>query len=220
MMAEAWWILTGQNKLETIQRYSKQIKEFSDDGIFFMGAYGPKVVDQLPYILDSLVKDPSSRQAVLSIWRERPRSSRDIPCTLTLQFFIRDSRLHCCANMRSSDIWLGWPYDVFNFSMISKYLVELLNKDEELISLGNLYFTAGSQHLYDVNFEAANEIIKKYTPNELDKCWSDLNLVRSPVDNIFGIIENLDLVKDYDPDYAYSPNALSELMENTYAQKH
>ena len=80
MAAEAHWILSGDNRVETIAPYSKQISRFSDDGVRFFGAYGPKVVDQLSYVVDCLVRDEASRQAVMTIWRERPGSTKDVPC--------------------------------------------------------------------------------------------------------------------------------------------
>ncbi len=159
MAAEAYWILTGDNRVETIARYSHGIDRFSDDGVRFDGAYGPKVVDQLRYVIDSLLEDNSTRQAVIDIWRPNPRGSRDIPCTLSLQFLIREGHIHTIATMRSSDIWLGWPYDVFNFTMITTYVqLELYRRAKLPISLGNLHVRAGSQHLYEKDWEAAKKI--------------------------------------------------------------
>jgi thymidylate synthase len=56
----------------------KGITRFSDDGITFFGAYGPKIITQTSYIVNTLCNDQDSRQAVLSIWRENPKSSADI----------------------------------------------------------------------------------------------------------------------------------------------
>ena len=148
MAREAWWILSGRNDVESIKDYSKRISEFSDDGILYFGAYGPRIIDQLPHVIRILRKDPESRQAIISIWKTSPPDSKDIPCTLSIQFLIRDSQLNCVVTMRSSDVWLGVPYDWFNFSMLSVYLIKLLQLN---IKLGDCYFTAGSQHLYEEN---------------------------------------------------------------------
>ena len=122
MFGEAAWMLSGKNDVATVEKYAGAIKRFSDNGITFFGAYGSKIIDQLPYVLDILEKDQDTRQAVLNIWRENPRSSKDIPCTLSLQFFLRKASdklwLHTVATMRSNDIYLGTPYDSFNFSAI------------------------------------------------------------------------------------------------------
>jgi len=168
MCGEAHWILSGSNKVNDIEPFMKVIKKFSDNGIHFDGAYGPKVVEQLNYVCLTLLNDIDSRQAVLNIWRENPRPSKDIPCTLNLQFLIRDNELHCVANMRSSDAWLGWVYDVFNFSMISAWIAIYLRGYDGLrsLKLGNLYLHAGSQHLYENNWETANEISRIRTVYE------------------------------------------------------
>lgn len=168
MFAEAYWILSGQNRVDYMGKFSSAISRFSDDGQFFRGAYGPKIVDQLTYVADCLDADPMSRQAVLNIWRENPRNSRDIPCTLSAQFLIRDGKLHCMHTMRSSDAWLGWPFDVFNFSMLSWSVLNLLRSregsktDAAALELGTLHLTAGSQHLYDSNSAAVDELVKNY----------------------------------------------------------
>lgn len=171
LAAEAAWICSGDNRVSTIAPYAKKITGMSDDGRRFFGAYGPKFVDQLSFVVETLLRDPSSRQAVIQIWREQPRATKDTPCTLSWQFLIRDGALHCVATMRSSDIVMGWCYDIFNFSMISAVVaLELRNSSTQVLmpgdvvetvqlfthlQLGNLYLTAGSQHLYDVDEEMA-----------------------------------------------------------------
>lgn len=60
--------------------------------------------------------------------------------------------------MRSSDAWLGWVYDVHNFSCISAFIALHLKG----VELGALFLTAGSQHLYEGNTEAAKKVIKCY----------------------------------------------------------
>lgn len=160
MAAEAHWILSGDNRVETIAPYAKHISQFSDDGYRYQGAYGPKVTEQLRYVCDTLIADPSSRQAVINIWRENPRQTKDVPCTLNLQFLIRGNQpgyatIHTIANMRSSDLWLGWVYDVFNFTMITSWVSLRLRELGFHTQLGYLYLHAGSQHIYEDNFEGA-----------------------------------------------------------------
>ena len=157
MAAEAAWILSGDNRVETIAPYSKAIANFSDDGYFFHGAYGPMIRDQLHFVADALNQDKDSRQAVLTIWRPNPRPSKDIPCTVSIQFLIRDDKLHVIDTMRSSDLWLGWPYDVFNFSMLARYLLCLLDYD---IELGELVLQAGSMHLYEEQWTDADLLVR------------------------------------------------------------
>lgn len=163
MCAEAAWILSGDNRLETIKRYSPFIWEFSDDGFFYQGAYGPRIVDQLTYVCDMLADDPDTRQAVIDVWRPNPRPGRDIPCTLSFQFMIRGGALHCVQSMRSSDVWLGYPYDAFNASMLSGYIMLLLRDRKERgrkdLRLGTHTMLVGSQHVYDKDKEAAQRVV-------------------------------------------------------------
>ena len=157
MAAEAAWIMSGDNRVATISPYSKAISGFSDDGILFFGAYGPRIRDQLGHVLASLSNDRDSRQAVITIWRTNPRPSRDIPCTISCQFMIRGDKLHCFMNMRSSDVWLGVPYDWFNFSMLSLGVCLLLREKGVNVTPGTLHFYAASQHVYEPNFAGAEE---------------------------------------------------------------
>ena len=171
MAAEAYWILSGDDRVETISPYNKFIADFSDNGETFFGAYGPKIAAQLPYVIDKLAEDTDSRQAGLTIWRESPPVTKDVPCTIAVFFGIRDGKLNCHVFMRSSDIWLGIPYDVFNFSMLSHYVCCCLtNKHMSHVTPGKLYLTAASSHLYSKNWAQAracsliNVIEQQMTP--------------------------------------------------------
>jgi thymidylate synthase len=95
--------------------------------------------------------DECTRQAVISIWRPCPRPSKDIPCTLSLQFLLRDNiHMDCVASMRSSDSYLGIPYDIFTFSMISWYIALMIYfESDHVVHPRHLHIVAGSQHLYE-----------------------------------------------------------------------
>ena len=88
--------------------------------------------------------------------------TNDVPCTLSLQFLIRNGELNCIATMRSSDAWLGWVYDIYNFSMVSLYvMLQLKSQHKFKYNLGHLYLTVGSQHLYKQQFEKAQICLEK-----------------------------------------------------------
>jgi len=179
MAAEAFWILSGDDRVETIAPYNSRIKEFSDDGERFFGAYGPKIQAQLPYVVEKLMADVDSRQAGLTIWRECPPQTKDVPCTVAIFFAIRGGKLNVHVFMRSSDVWLGVPYDVFNFSMLGHLVCGLLNEHrltDNLLSPGTLFLTAASSHLYESNWDdaklclAAEPLDQPETPKLL---WND-----------------------------------------------
>jgi thymidylate synthase len=168
LSAEAAWILSGDNRLASIVPYARHLAQFSDDDLTLAGAYGPPFIDQAGYVVDALLRDPATRQAVLTTWRPRPRASKDVPCTVALQWLVRADRLHCVTTMRSSDAWLGWPYDVHTFSAMSAHvLLALRTRDPSAwstVQLGELRLTAGSQHLYDTNLVQAEACLRDPTP--------------------------------------------------------
>ena len=163
--AEAAWILSGSNLVEDIAPFSKEISRFSDDGIRFAGSYGPPIADQIAYAADAIIKDPDTRQAVINIWRNNPRPSKDIPCTLSLQWLVRNGKIHCLATMRSSDSWMGYCYDAFNFTMITAYLVLYIARVANVkYQLGTLKLTAGSQHIYESDQAKVKEVLDSTAP--------------------------------------------------------
>ena len=155
-LAEWLWILCGFNDTEMLVPYNTKIEVYSDDGMFFRGAYGPKFVDQLPYILAELRRDSQSRRALMTFWRERPERSLDIPCTISLQFLIREGRLDLVTFMRSNDAWLGFPYDVFTFTMIQKYVAAILE-----LPVGRYHHLVGSLHLYEQHTGSAYHVVNE-----------------------------------------------------------
>ncbi len=152
-VAEWLWLAAGREDVATMAKYNKHITQFSDDGAKFAGAYGPRVALQLPYLMEQLRK-PYSRQAVVTIWTPSPAPSKDIPCTISWQLFVRDGRLHGIVTMRSSDAWLGLPYDFHNFSQLTSGIAGELG-----LSTGMLVFQLGSSHLYDRDRDKANLVL-------------------------------------------------------------
>ncbi len=184
LTGEAVWILTGDDRVESIAPYAPSIVNFSDDGVRFYGAYGPRIADQFQHVVRSLANDNDSRQAVLTTWRPNPPKTKDTPCTVAVQWFIRNGRLHCIDTMRSSDLWLGWVYDVFNFSMLSAVIALQLRTEYGLeVSLGTLTLNAGSQHVYERNFEKIRACLDEpdaipYQPMRLELFHDASHLVK------------------------------------------
>lgn len=172
MAAEAHWILTGDNTLAGIAPWLPKMKDFSDDGVTLAGAYGPRIRSQLDYVVAKLLQDQDTRQATLSIWTPNPEPSKDYPCTVAMDFKIRTTygkrRLNMHVFMRSSDVWLGIPYDVFSFSMVAHLVCCRLNtalgqQIDGWLQPGALFLTAASSHLYKENWLSALECARVET---------------------------------------------------------
>jgi thymidylate synthase len=154
LIAEWLWIALGLEDLGTLTQYNGQMGRFSDDGKTLAGAYGPRLATQWDYVIAQLKQSRDTRQAVATIWTPNPNPSKDIPCTISLQFLVRDNKLNVIVTMRSSDVWLGIPYDVFTFSMLGNSIAGILDLEPGFIQM-----QLGSSHMYESDLDKAQQII-------------------------------------------------------------
>lgn len=160
-IAEWLWIWYGYEDVATISRYNRHIAQFSDDGLIFNGSYGPRIKRRWNEVLDLLRVDRDSRQAVIPIFGQaHSYRSKDVPCTLDLQLLDRDDQLNMIVTMRSSDIWLGLPYDIFNFTMLLNMAAA-----QRHLKVGWLKMFLGSSHLYEKNMNTARLAADAFTVN-------------------------------------------------------
>lgn len=136
--------LWGKHDLNRIVAYNSQMKKYAGPYNYSDGNYAQRFNYWLDHIYGLLQKDPDSRQAVVSIYDSTARhQSGDIPCTLTLQFLIRNNRLNLIVNMRSNDLLWGLPYDINAFCFLQEVMASWLG-----IEMGKYYHNAGSMHIY------------------------------------------------------------------------
>lgn len=123
------------------------------------GAYGPRTVEQVANCVAILRADPLTRQAVVSIWREEDLThAGDKPCTIFLQFLVRPRgdtlmALELHTHMRSQDVWLGTPYDVFMFTQLQHTVARDLG-----LPVGQYVHHTTSLHVYARNIEATQRL--------------------------------------------------------------
>lgn len=135
---------------------------------------------QFDYIIDTLLKDRDSRQAVVNINNiyHKAHPTKDFPCTTAMQFFIRGNKLHMTVTMRSTDLVLGFCNDVFQFTMFQNIVLRELNKElrqmnkhgityseddgtpmivgavnHKLIEMGTFTLFTSSLHVYERHFK-------------------------------------------------------------------
>lgn len=185
-VGEFMWYWTGKQDLESLLYYNKRAAGFSNDGQTVNSAYGYRMRERTIFAgldekygtggtqwetcVKTLVDDPDSRRAVMLVnlpedEREAVTTgSKDVPCTLSLQFFIREGKLDLHVLMRSNDIIWGLTYDLFSFTLFQECMLLELQKQEQFkdLQLGTYYHTAGSMHLYERHFDLAKEIVQEY----------------------------------------------------------
>lgn len=150
-IGEMLWYLSGNNNLCEIQKYTKAWDRMSDDGKTVNSNYGYCIrykygFDQWEYVKKLLTEDPNTRQAVLHIKTAELSQSKDVNCTVCCQFFVRGKKLYMTTYMRSNDLWMGFPYDVFQFTAM-----QILMSMQLGVEVGTYTHIAGSLHLYKRN---------------------------------------------------------------------
>ena len=162
LFGELLWHFTGRDDLEFISKFSSFWNHLSDDGETCNSAYGHIIFEkhgfnQLAKVIELLKQDPTSRRAVININvpNEKVIETKDEPCTVSIQFLLRNNKVHCTVYMRSNDIWFGFPYDVVFFTELQRIVAEHLHA-----KLGIYTHLAGSLHMYDRDEEKIKEILK------------------------------------------------------------
>ena len=160
-LAEFLWYLSGSGDLEFIRPYIPDYEKEAVDGRI-PGAYGPRIfsmrsgIDQLDNVTKLLEWKPTSKRAVIQLFdandialdysaaQDEGFIYREVPCTISLQFHLREGLLHLSANMRSNDAYKGLPHDVFCFTMIQEMMARRLGAEP-----GEYLHYAGSMHIYE-----------------------------------------------------------------------
>lgn len=137
---EMYQLLAGVYDPEALARVAPN----ADHSLFtYDMAYGPRVVDQIPRIIEALRNDQNTRQAVVFVGKPENGPTSSLPCTISIQFLIRDNLIHAVVQMRSWDLCKGLPYDIMMFSGLLEVIGRCL-----LIETGNVTVCAGSTHIY------------------------------------------------------------------------
>lgn len=159
---EALQLISGKSRYDLVEAAASNFSDVlvaKDDPDY--GAYGPRAITQIHECIDLLQHDPTTRQAIVQIWNAHDLVHvGDKPCTVFLQFLIRDERLELHTYMRSNDVWLGLAYDVFVFTQLLHTVAHQLD-----VNAGMYIHHATSLHLYARNFGATANL---HEPEDVD----------------------------------------------------
>lgn len=202
LAGEFFWIFFGMNDVNTITKFNRRMSDFSDDQKVLYGAYGIRLQDQLVGIIRKLKKDKYSRQAVAVIGKSEDLNieTKDFPCNIALHFIVEaKDRLSLNVFVRSQDLFLGFPYDVFHWTMLQEALAKRL-----ALQLGEYRHFMSNCHIYEQDIEKFRQIIKEKNfasdsmLEMLNSPWSQYNAICHAFQNIDNPkLEILDDIDDY-----------------------
>jgi thymidylate synthase len=134
-----------------------------------------KHIDQISEVLETIKKNPDSRRIIVSAWNvaDIPRMAL-APCHAFFQFYVADGKLSCQLYQRSADIFLGVPFNIASYALLTHMMAQQCN-----LEVGDFIWTGGDCHLYSNHLEQVDlQLSRDFFP--LPK----LNILRKP-DSIF-----------------------------------
>lgn len=155
-VVETLQCIAGVDEADTLVAAAPHYAAFIGPDGKMRSTYGNRLADQMSHVEAKLRADPSTRQAVATPWRHEMDAhlgEYSYPCTLALGYFIRDGLLEAYTTMRSNDVWLGLPYDVFQFSQMQLTLAGVLN-----VGVGQYVHDAWSLHIYARDLDKAEKL--------------------------------------------------------------
>lgn len=185
---EAVQLIGGFADETMVTRVAPKLMNFADKGILH-GSYGRRIGHQLQTALRKITNDYETRQAVITLWDpwlDNVPKMRDYPCTIGMQLRVVHDELCMNVVMRSNDVWLGLPYDMFQFTQLQLTAARVLG-----ILPGPYHHTAFSLHLYDYDVDAAwsfinlqsvpdaEERLRPYQPEGLGRDGDPLHVIQN-----------------------------------------
>ena len=132
-------------------------------------------IDQIDEVIETIKKNPDSRRIIVSAWNvaDIPRMAL-APCHAFFQFYVADGKLSCQLYQRSADIFLGVPFNIASYALLTHMVAQQCN-----LEVGDFIWTGGDCHLYSNHLEQVDlQLSRDFFP--LPK----LNILRKP-DSIF-----------------------------------
>lgn len=114
-------------------------------------------IDQIAQLVESLRKNPDSRRMLVSAWNvaELPNMALP-PCHCLFQFYVADGKLSCQLYQRSADIFLGVPFNIASYALLTHMLAQ-----QSDLNVGEFIWTGGDCHLYLNHLEQADEQLQR-----------------------------------------------------------
>ena len=163
ILHELLWFLTGDTNISYLKENGVKIwDEWADEEGNLGPVYGyqwrswpsasGKHIDQITQLIDQIKNTPDSRRLIVSAWNVGEIENMALPpCHAFFQFYVADGKLSCQLYQRSADIFLGVPFNIASYALLTMMVAKVCN-----LELGDFVHTFGDAHIYSNHYEQAN----------------------------------------------------------------
>ena len=157
---ELLWFLRGETNTQYLKEHGVSIwDEWADENGELGPVYGKqwrswlapdgRQIDQIASVVERIRKNPDSRRLIVSAWNVADVDQMALPpCHLLFQFYVADGRLSCQMYQRSADIFLGVPFNIASYALLTLMVAQVTG-----LAPGEFIHTFGDAHLYNNHLE-------------------------------------------------------------------
>lgn len=197
---ELLWFLQGSTNIRYLKEHGVTIWDEWADGNGDLGpVYGyqwrswPKPdgthIDQIAQVIQMIRKTPDSRRLIVSAWNVADVDRMKLPpCHAFFQFYVADGRLSCQLYQRSADIFLGVPFNIASYALLTMMVAQVCG-----LQPGEFVHTLGDAHIYNNHIEQVREQLSR-EPRPLPVMY-----INPAVNDIFGFKFEDFTLEGYDP---------------------
>ncbi len=197
---ELLWFLKGNSNIKYLTDNNVHIwDEWADANGDLGPVYGVqwrkwktkdgKEIDQIRNVIEQIKKNPYSRRHIVSAWNVAYIDKMALPpCHTMFQFYVADGKLSCQLYQRSADLFLGVPFNIASYSMLTMMVAQVCG-----LKLGDFVHTCGDTHIYLNHFDQVKEQLSR-TPKKLPTMK-----LNPDVKNIFDFTFEDFTLENYDP---------------------
>jgi thymidylate synthase len=165
---ELLWFLRGESNVGWLREHGVSIWDEWADAAGELGpVYGVQwrswptssgeTIDQISQVIEQIRVNPDSRRLIVSAWN--PADIPDMalaPCHALFQFYVADGRLSCQLYQRSADLFLGVPFNIASYALLTHMVAQQTGLD-----VGDFVWTGGDCHIYDNHVEQVTEQLRR-----------------------------------------------------------
>ena len=197
---ELLWFLSGDTNIKFLKDNGVSIwDEWADENGNLGPVYGHqwrswptsegKEIDQISNLINQIKKTPDSRRLIVSAWNVGEINKMKLPpCHCFFQFYVADGRLSCQLYQRSADIFLGVPFNIASYALLTQMIAHVCG-----LECGEFIHTFGDAHIYANHIDQVNEQLRR-KPKKLPQIK-----INPSVKNIFDFKYEDFSLEGYDP---------------------